>query len=86
MTCGYTINMKIAISLPDELFGLADEFARTLDISRSELYAAAIQEYMTNHAKVDLVECIDAACAQVDTNLADDVAAVTHKMLLESEW
>jgi len=83
---GYTDVMKTAISLPDELFVLADDFARTLGISRSELFAAAIREYMANHAKVDLVERINAACAQIETQLPDDVATVTRQKLLESEW
>ena len=83
---GYTGGMKTAISLPDELFVLADEFARTLGISRSELFALAIREYMTLHAKADLVERINAACAQIETGLPDNIATVTRKKLLEAEW
>ena len=38
--------MKTAISLPDKLFQEADEFARQAGVSRSELYATAIAEYL----------------------------------------
>jgi hypothetical protein len=38
--------MKTAISLPDKLFHEADEFARQAGVSRSELYATAITEYL----------------------------------------
>ncbi|MBZ5576700.1 MAG: ChpI protein [Acidobacteriia bacterium] len=38
--------MKTAVSLPDELFELAETAARKLSLSRSKLYAAAIAEYL----------------------------------------
>jgi len=78
--------MKTAISLPDELFVLADNFAHTLGMSRSELYASAIREYVTNHAKANLVEQINAACDKVETALPNDIAIVTRRKLLEVEW
>lgn len=41
--------MKTAISIPDELFGLADDLARRTQVSRSELYATAVAEYVAKH-------------------------------------
>lgn len=38
--------MKTAVSLPDETFHRADVVARRLGISRSELYARALEEYL----------------------------------------
>lgn len=38
--------MKTAISLPDDLFRMAETAARKLKMSRSQLYAAAISEYL----------------------------------------
>jgi len=38
--------MKTAISLSDNLFHEADAFAERAGISRSELYATAVAEYM----------------------------------------
>jgi len=38
--------MKTAVSLPDDLFRLADAAARRLRVSRSQLYAAAIAAYL----------------------------------------
>ena len=40
--------MKIAISVPDEVFDSADELARELGISRSELYSTAVAEYLAS--------------------------------------
>lgn len=38
--------MKTAISLPDDLFLVADALATRLGVSRSELYATALAEYV----------------------------------------
>jgi len=38
--------MKTAISIPDPIFQAAEGLAHRLGISRSELYAEAIAEYM----------------------------------------
>jgi hypothetical protein len=43
---GYTVDVKTAVSLPDELFHQAEATARRLGVSRSELYAKAIAEYV----------------------------------------
>ena len=43
---GYTEGVKTAVSMPDELFRLAEATARRLRVSRSELYAKAIAEYL----------------------------------------
>ena len=43
---GYTVIMKTAVSLPDDLFQRAEVTARRLRISRSQLYTNAIAEFL----------------------------------------
>ncbi|NKC11265.1 MAG: ribbon-helix-helix protein, CopG family [Gammaproteobacteria bacterium] len=38
--------MKTAISLPDEVFEAAERAAKDLGVSRSELYASAVRDYV----------------------------------------
>jgi len=38
--------VKTAVSLPDDLFRLAEAAARRLRVSRSQLYAPAISEFL----------------------------------------
>lgn len=78
--------MKTAISLPDDLFLLADEFAKEAGLSRSELYATALREYILSRQQDDLTERINAACAQLETSLPQDIAKATRQKLLEVEW
>jgi metal-responsive CopG/Arc/MetJ family transcriptional regulator len=41
--------MKTAISLPDRLYKDAEETAKSLGIPRSQLYAKAIEEFISTH-------------------------------------
>ena len=51
--------MKTAISLPDDLFRLAEAAARELQVSRSELYAAAISEFLSRRTSNAVTERLD---------------------------
>ena len=46
--------MKTAVSLPDPLFKAADQLARQLGKSRSQLYAEALREYLERHRDEDI--------------------------------
>lgn len=48
--------MKTAISLPASVFREAERFARRFKKSRSQLYAAAIREYLERHAPDAITE------------------------------
>ena len=41
--------MKTAISLPDRLYADAEETAKSMGIPRSQLYAKAIEEFISTH-------------------------------------
>ena len=78
--------MKTAISLPDDLFVLADEFAKNAGMSRSELYVIALREFIMSRQRDDLTERINAVCTNLDTALPEDIARITLQKLLEAEW
>ena len=40
------IGVKVAVSLPDDLFARADETASRLGLNRSQLYARALEEFL----------------------------------------
>ena len=65
--------MKTAVSLPDNLFRLAEAAARRLRISRSQLYATALSEFLdrqqTNAATERLNEVYSRRPAKVDPAL-----------------
>lgn len=51
--------MKTAISLPDDLFASADALAARLGVSRSELYATAVAEFLAKHTASQVTAQLD---------------------------
>ena len=67
--------MKTAISIPDDLFSSADRLAKRLQMSRSELYARAVAEYVAAHRSAYVRERLDevygAEPSSMDSSLLD---------------
>ncbi len=67
--------MKTAISIPDEIFEAGERAAQRLRVSRSELYATAMREFIERHrhadvtAKLDQVYAADESASALDTRL-----------------
>ncbi len=78
--------MKTAISLPDLLFEEADLVATRLGISRSQLYASALAEYLARHRESGITDALDRVYAS--ENAAGDVAQnrAARAALRRAEW
>lgn len=79
--------MKTAISLPDPLFKSAEALAHRLGVSRSELFANAVAEFIRQHDQARLTERLNAAYA----NAADEppdiaLAALQALSLPRNRW
>ena len=84
---GYTLGMKTAVSVPDDLFAQADRLAKRSRRSRSEVYSAALREYVARHAPDEVTAGLDAALADVGDVAPDPFAAVAaRRMLAAAEW
>ena len=83
---GYTCPVKTAISLPDPLFEAADQLARRLGISRSELYAAALQEYLRSHRSQGVTEALNRVYEKEDSSLDPVLVAIQAASLPRDEW
>jgi metal-responsive CopG/Arc/MetJ family transcriptional regulator len=59
--------MKTEISLPDNLFEAADELAKWLEISRNELYASAIEEYVGAHGDEAITKALNRIYQEEDS-------------------
>ena len=82
----YTFGMKTAISIPDEVFERAERFARHARRSRSEVYSAAVREYVARHAPEDVTDAMNRVCDQVDTRPDAFAGAAARRVLERSEW
>lgn len=81
------IVMKTAVSIPDDLFASADELADRLGVSRSELYARAVEEYLAKHRHADVTAQLNAVYGGDDRGaLASDVAKAQARSVKHAEW
>lgn len=61
--------MKTVISIPDPLFEAAEQFAKHKGLSRSQLYAVALQEYLQLHKPDQITQQLDAVYANEDSSI-----------------
>jgi metal-responsive CopG/Arc/MetJ family transcriptional regulator len=70
--------MKTAISLPDKLFHEADQFAQRAGVSRSELYATAITEYLARRNEAVVTARLDAVYGSLEAASRPELGPVSH--------
>ncbi len=78
--------MKTTISIPAELALRADEYARRQGTTRSELYRAAIAEYLALRDEHAITRALDAV---LDTRSDEDarwIDTTTRATFARSEW
>ena len=78
--------MKTAISLPDDLFESADALAEHLGMSRSELYATAVAEYLAKHRDEDLTAKLNEVFAEQESGIAPELRSAQARSVSSSEW
>ena len=79
--------MKTAVSIPDDLFAQVDRLARRSRRSRSEVYSAALREYVARHAPDEVTARLDAVVAEVGVGESGDFSARAAGRTLEAgEW
>lgn len=78
--------MKTAISIPDHLFEAAEQFAKRMGLSRSELYAVAVQEYLQAHKREQITQQLDAVYADADSSLEPIFVKLQAYTLSKDNW
>lgn len=83
---GYTVGMKTAVSIPDEVFEKVERLARRAGRSRSEVFSAALAEYVARHAPDEVTEAMDRVCADMGDQGDAFVSAAGRQVLENTEW
>ena len=79
--------MKTAVSVPDDLFAQADRLAKRSRRSRSEVYSAALREYVARHAPDEVTAGLDAVIVGIREPGDDPFAArAARRTLGAAEW
>lgn len=78
--------MKTAISMPDSLFEAAEHLAQKLGLSRSELYARALQRYLDEHDDSTVTAALDSLYGEEDSSIDPLLARLQSASLLAEKW
>jgi predicted transcriptional regulator len=82
----YTLAMKVAVSIPDDLYAEADRVAEQRGVNRSALYTRALRRLLADEEGDVVTRMIDATCDDGDPA---DLAGVARADLIDSgswEW
>jgi len=82
----YTASMKTAVSIPDKLFQRAEEIARRLGKSRSEVYREALAEYVARREPNAVTVSLDEVVAELGSPVDEWAAEAGRRALERSEW
>jgi len=77
--------VKTAVSIPDALFEAADRAARRLGLSRSELYARALERFLGDEPDEAITAALDEVYAD-DASPLDDALAAAQRRAVAEPW
>lgn len=78
--------MKIAVSVPDDVFEQAEQLARRMKRSRSAVYSLALAEYLARHTPDRVTEAMDRALAEIGESADHLVRAASRRVLKRIDW
>lgn len=78
--------MKVAVSIPDDVFAEGERLAQRLKSSRSEIYARALAEFVGTHAPEHVTEALDAVIEAVGAESHEFTRAAARQVLDRVEW
>jgi metal-responsive CopG/Arc/MetJ family transcriptional regulator len=78
--------MKTAVSIPDDVFEKVERLARRAKKSRSEVFSAALREYVARHSPDEVTESINRVVDRIGDQTDDFVAAAAQRILEKTEW
>jgi predicted transcriptional regulator len=78
--------MKVAVSVPNDVFERADRLARATGRSRSDVYSSALREYVARHSPDEITIALDRVIADIGDPVDPFVAAASRRVLESTEW
>lgn len=78
--------MKTAISIPPNIFESAEKLAEKMGVSRSQLYVAAIRDYLEGHIDDSVTAKLNDIYAHTDSKLDPALKKLQTKSISEDGW
>lgn len=82
----YTPDMKTAISIPNPIFEEAEGLAKRLGMSRSELYATAVAQFVEAHREEAIIAALNEVYAENDSAVDPVLNQLQWLALPYEEW
>ena len=79
-------DMKTAISIPDPIFKEAEKAAKRLGLSRSELYAKAVAEFVQILKRDGIKEQLDKIYAVEESALDSSLTKIQSASVFRENW
>lgn len=90
LTAGASIGnakgMKVAVSIPDDVFAEAEALAKQLKCSRSKIYSRALGEFLGTHAPDRVTERMNDVVRDVGIEPDAFSVAVARRVLRKTGW
>jgi len=83
---GHTAGMKVAVSIPDEVFAEAESLAKQLKASRSEIYSRALGEFLGRHAPDRVTDSMNQVIAAVGEKSDPFSKRAARRVFQRVEW
>jgi predicted transcriptional regulator len=80
--------MKTAISVPDDVFNKAERLARREGRTRSDVYTAALREYVARHSEDEVSAAVERVVAELGQRPGTDgfLHAAAYATLESTDW
>ena len=78
--------MKVALSIPHDLFESAETLGKRLGLSRSRLYATALADYLAKHRGRKITERLDVVYADEPERVDRALRRAQSKTLGRGKW
>lgn len=78
--------MKTAVSIPNDVFERAERLAHRERRSRSEVYSAALREYVARHSPDEITERLNLVVADIDEAVDPFIGTAAARILENTEW
>ena len=81
-----TKSMKVAVSIPDPVFAQGEALAKRMKLSRSKLYAKALDAFVADNVNDALTAQINAALDKIGNEPDPFVMEAARQTLKRVEW
>ncbi len=78
--------MKVAVSIPEELFDSAETLGKRLGVSRSRLYATALAEFLAKHRGRKVTERLNRVYGSEESRLETQLRRLQGRSIRDESW